>query len=107
MKLFAADPSSSASRRTAQANRARGKHAKGSAQPREARSRRRRDLGFLDAQDERDRALKEIKLLQPAAIRLLLTGYADKENAIKAINEVGLYHYLEKPWDNDALLNIF
>ena len=51
--------------------------------------------------------LKEIKLLQPAAIRLLLTGYADKENAIKAINEVGLYHYLEKPWDNDALLNIF
>ena len=50
--------------------------------------------------------LKEIKRLQPEAIRLLLTGYADKENAIKAINEVGLYHYLEKPWDNEALLNI-
>ena len=50
--------------------------------------------------------LKEIKRLQPEAARLLLTGYADKENAIKAINEVGLYHYLEKPWDNDALLNI-
>ena len=50
--------------------------------------------------------LKEIKQLQPEAIRLLLTGYADKENAIKAINEVGLYHYLEKPWDNEALLNI-
>ena len=31
--------------------------------------------------------LKEIKRLQPEAIRLLLTGYADKENAIKAINE--------------------
>ncbi|HSF17700.1 MAG TPA: SpoIIE family protein phosphatase [Vicinamibacteria bacterium] len=50
--------------------------------------------------------LKAVKELQPDAIRLLLTGYADKENAIKAINEVGLYHYLEKPWDNDALLNI-
>ena len=50
--------------------------------------------------------LKEIKKLQPQTVRLLLTGYADKENAIKAINEVGLYHYLEKPWDNDALLNI-
>jgi serine phosphatase RsbU (regulator of sigma subunit) len=50
--------------------------------------------------------LKEVKKIQPDAIRILLTGYADKENAIKAINDVGLYHYLEKPWDNDALLNI-
>jgi response regulator RpfG family c-di-GMP phosphodiesterase len=33
----------------------------------------------------------------------LLTGYADKENAIKAINEVGLYQYIEKPWQNDDL----
>jgi sigma-B regulation protein RsbU (phosphoserine phosphatase) len=50
--------------------------------------------------------LKEARRLQPDSVRILLTGYADKENAIKAINEVGLYHYLEKPWDNDALLNI-
>jgi response regulator RpfG family c-di-GMP phosphodiesterase len=32
-----------------------------------------------------------------------LTGYADKENAIKAINEVGLYQYIEKPWNNEDL----
>jgi serine phosphatase RsbU (regulator of sigma subunit) len=50
--------------------------------------------------------LKEVRRLQPEAVRLLLTGYADKENAIRAINEVGLYHYLEKPWDNQAMLNI-
>jgi serine phosphatase RsbU (regulator of sigma subunit) len=50
--------------------------------------------------------LKEVKKLQPDAVRVLLTGYADKENAIKAINDVGLYHYLEKPWDNEALLSI-
>jgi serine phosphatase RsbU (regulator of sigma subunit) len=50
--------------------------------------------------------LKEVRRLQPDAVRLLLTGYADKENAIRAINEVGLYHYLEKPWDNQAMLNI-
>ena len=50
--------------------------------------------------------LKEVKKVQPETIRVLLTGYADKENAIKAINEVGLYHYLEKPWDNEALLSI-
>jgi len=50
--------------------------------------------------------LKEVRAIQPEAIRVLLTGYADKENAIKAINDVGLYHYLEKPWDNEALLSI-
>lgn len=48
--------------------------------------------------------LLELKKLQPEAVRILLTGYADKENAIRAINEVGLYQYVEKPWDNDALL---
>lgn len=48
--------------------------------------------------------LMEVKKMQPGAIRILLTAYADKENAIKAINEVGLYQYVEKPWDNDALL---
>jgi DNA-binding NtrC family response regulator len=41
--------------------------------------------------------------LRPDAPRILLTGYADKENAIKAINQVGLYQYVEKPWDNDDL----
>lgn len=48
--------------------------------------------------------LKRIRELQPDAVRILLTGFADKENAIRAINEVGLYQYLEKPWDNDDLL---
>ena len=48
--------------------------------------------------------LMEMKKLQPEAIRIILTAYADKENAIKAINEVGLYQFVEKPWDNDALL---
>jgi len=43
---------------------------------------------------------------QPYSVRMILTGYADKANAIKAINEVGLYKYLEKPWDNDELLQI-
>lgn len=47
--------------------------------------------------------LLEIKKTHPFATRILLTGYADKENAIKAINEVGIYQYVEKPWDNDDL----
>jgi response regulator RpfG family c-di-GMP phosphodiesterase len=44
-----------------------------------------------------------VKGVQPEATRILLTGYADKENAIKAINDVGLYQYIEKPWENDDL----
>ncbi len=47
--------------------------------------------------------LAEIKEIQPEATRVLLTGYADKENAIKAINDVGLYQYIEKPWENEDL----
>jgi response regulator RpfG family c-di-GMP phosphodiesterase len=47
--------------------------------------------------------LLEVKKIHPFATRILLTGYADKENAIKAINEVGLYQYVEKPWENEDL----
>ena len=48
--------------------------------------------------------LSKVRKLKPSITTILLTGYADKENAIKAINEVGLYKYIEKPWDNDELL---
>lgn len=47
--------------------------------------------------------LAKVRDLKPEVPRIILTGYADKENAIKAINEVGLYQYIEKPWDNDDL----
>jgi DNA-binding NtrC family response regulator len=47
--------------------------------------------------------LSRVKEKYPHAPRILLTGYADKENAIKAINDVGLYQYIEKPWNNDDL----
>ena len=48
--------------------------------------------------------LSEVKKLYPEVSKILLTGYADKENAIKAINEIGLYRYIEKPWSNDDLI---
>lgn len=47
--------------------------------------------------------LLKVKEKFPTATRIILTAYADKENAIKAINELGLFQYIEKPWDNDAL----
>lgn len=44
-----------------------------------------------------------VKEIQPEAVRILLTGYAQKEDAIRAINQVGLYQYIEKPWINEEL----
>jgi signal transduction histidine kinase len=48
--------------------------------------------------------LREVRRLCPDAVLILLTGYADKESAIDAINEVGIYQYVEKPWDLQDLL---
>jgi DNA-binding NtrC family response regulator len=50
--------------------------------------------------------LAKVRDLKPEIPRIILTGYADKENAIKAINEVGLYQYIEKPWNNEDLMII-
>jgi DNA-binding NtrC family response regulator len=48
--------------------------------------------------------LSKVKESQPEASRVLLTGHADKQSAIQAINQVALFQYLEKPWDNAQLL---
>jgi DNA-binding NtrC family response regulator len=50
--------------------------------------------------------LARAKELSPETSRVLLTGHADKQSAISAINNVGLFQYLEKPWDNAQLLLI-
>jgi thioredoxin reductase (NADPH) len=43
--------------------------------------------------------LRETLEIHPNAKRALLTAYADTEAAIQAINDVGLDHYIMKPWD--------
>lgn len=43
--------------------------------------------------------LEQAKKFFPEAKRVLLTAYSDTEAAIRAINNVGLDHYLLKPWD--------
>ncbi|HSM02018.1 MAG TPA: FAD-dependent oxidoreductase [Acidimicrobiia bacterium] len=43
--------------------------------------------------------LREARKLYPQARTVLLTAYADTDAAIQAINDVGLDHYLMKPWD--------
>ncbi|MGD9580267.1 MAG: ATP-binding protein [Vampirovibrionia bacterium] len=58
---------------------------------------------FLMPEMDGIKFLYEVKNIYPQATLILLTGYADKENAIKAINDIGLYKYIEKPWDNEIL----
>ncbi len=43
--------------------------------------------------------LSEVRGLHPEARKVLLTAYADTRAAIESINEIGLDHYLMKPWD--------
>lgn len=51
--------------------------------------------------------LTEVNKLYPEVSKIILTGYADKENAIRAINEIGLYRYIEKPWkDEELIINV-
>jgi len=55
--------------------------------------------------DQRMPLMSGVEFLQeaigifPNTKRVLLTAYADTEAAIRAINEVGLNHYLMKPWN--------
>jgi thioredoxin reductase (NADPH) len=46
--------------------------------------------------------LREALKLHPQSRRVLLTAYADTQAAISGINDVGLDHYLLKPWDPPA-----
>jgi thioredoxin reductase (NADPH) len=43
--------------------------------------------------------LRQAIALYPQARRVLLTAYADTGVAIQGINEIGLDHYILKPWD--------
>ncbi|MGB6647683.1 MAG: response regulator, partial [Bacteroidota bacterium] len=45
------------------------------------------------------RLLAEVRELHTEARKVLLTAYADTGAAIESINEIGLDHYLMKPWD--------
>ena len=39
----------------------------------------------------------------PDPVRILLTGYADMNAVIEAINKGKIFHYLTKPWNEDEL----
>ena len=50
--------------------------------------------------------LKRAREKMPKAVRILLTGYADMEAVISAVNEAKIYNYLNKPWDDNMLESV-
>ena len=47
--------------------------------------------------------LTKAKELNDKPVRILLTGYADMESTARAINDGGIYSYINKPWNNEEL----
>ena len=50
--------------------------------------------------------LESVRERSPHTIRLLMTGYAELEDAVAAINRGQVYYYLLKPWRTEDLLQI-
>lgn len=46
---------------------------------------------------------QRIRESHPEVIRILLTGFADIENVVQAINKGHVYQYLTKPWNEDEI----
>lgn len=49
--------------------------------------------------------LKATKAIQPDAARLILSGYADLNALVRAVNEVGIERFIGKPWNDYDLMS--
>jgi two-component system probable response regulator PhcQ len=47
--------------------------------------------------------LSRIMQIQPTAPRMIISGFADRDAIIAAVNEVHLTRFIEKPWKDDEL----
>ena len=47
--------------------------------------------------------LREIKKRYPATIRIMLTGYADVDAVMGAVNDGAVYKFITKPWNDEDL----
>ncbi|MDF1614523.1 EAL domain-containing protein [Desulfurivibrio dismutans] len=48
--------------------------------------------------------LRRVKDIYPDTVRMVLSGYADLETVVEAVNEGALYKFLAKPWKDELLL---
>lgn len=51
--------------------------------------------------------LKLVRNRYPDTLRMMLTGHADMQTAIDAINHGEIYRFLTKPWDDTELKVVF
>lgn len=49
--------------------------------------------------------LEKARVIAPEALRIILTGYADINATVDAINKGGAFRYISKPWDDLDLLD--
>lgn len=62
--------------------------------------------------DQRLPGISGVQLLEwvrqhhPKTVRMLMTGYAELEDAVQAINRGNVYRYLFKPWRLDELIGV-
>lgn len=47
--------------------------------------------------------LGQAKVLYPATVRMVLSGYTELQSVTDAINQGAIYKFLTKPWDDDHL----
>ena len=47
--------------------------------------------------------LGEVKQQYPEVMRIVLSGYAEPDRVMETVNEVGIFAYVGKPWDNADL----
>ena len=50
--------------------------------------------------------LRHAKTARPMTPRILLSGQADKDDTVRAVNEGEIFAYVSKPWDNEQFLNL-
>jgi len=48
--------------------------------------------------------LRQLRVIQPDTVRIILSGQADLDGVIGAVNVGGIHRFIAKPWDNDALI---
>jgi len=47
--------------------------------------------------------LRKVKVKSPKTMRILLTGYSDKEAVIGSINDGEIFRYINKPWNTEDI----
>ncbi|HEY4220925.1 MAG TPA: response regulator [Myxococcota bacterium] len=47
-----------------------------------------------------------VRRLHPHTLRIMMTGQADRDATIRAINEGNINRFIEKPWDDTMLKNV-